>query len=159
MQSPRYPIDAATERGATLMVTLFLLMGIAIISIAAARTSVMQLRMASNAEAQSSTFQTAISAIDYTIEDPALLPTVGPLYEPAAVALTGPAFYANAGDIVDAAAARIEDCGAPPRARNATSLSAYSSFTYEITADIDRTDSGLGRSAVRHGLVLLGPKC
>ena len=63
--------------------------------------------MARNAEFGVNNFQTALSAVDFVITDPANLPTLGPLMQPAPVTLTGAVFTASAGDTVTASAVRV----------------------------------------------------
>jgi Tfp pilus assembly protein PilX len=147
------------ERGTALFVAMILLIGVTLLSIASVHTGTMELRMAQNREDSSHTFQTALAAVDYVIEDSSNLPAVGPLLVPQAVALNDPLFQTTGSDTVTASAARLEDCALPPRARQATSLTAYSAFKYEVTAEVDKNDSGMGRSGVAQGYILLGPKC
>ena len=147
------------QRGSVLFVALLILIGATAISLSAVNTSVMELRMAGNAEAATDTFQTALAAIDFTISDSTNLPTSGPLHQPKAVTLNGSMFQTSAGDTISASASRVDDCAAPPRARSASSLTAFSAFAYEIDATIERNASGQGRGAMTQGYILLGPKC
>lgn len=148
------------QRGSALFVALILLIGVTLMSLAGVTTSTMELRMARNHEDSSHTFQTALAVLDYVIADSSHLPTSGPLLVPQPVALSGETLFDTSGDdAVTAAAARLEDCALPPRARGATSMTAYSAFKYEITAQVDKNDSGMGRSAMALGYILLGPKC
>ena len=84
------------QKGVVLIVVLMMLIGITLISIATVNTSVMELRMARNAEFGVNNFQTALSAVDFVISDTANLPTVGPLMQPAPVTLTGSVFGVTA---------------------------------------------------------------
>ena len=142
-----------------LVVVLMMLIGITLISMATLNTSVMELRMARNTEFGVNNFQTALSAVDFVISDPANLPTVGPLMTPTPVTLTGSLFSATTGDTVTASAIRVSECGLPPRMRAANSLMAYSAFNYEITADLDKNVSGMGQTGVVQGYLQMGPKC
>ena len=74
--------DESHQAGAVLVLVLMMLIGITLISMATVNTSVMELRMARNAESGVNNFQTALSAIDFVISDPANLPTIGPLMVP-----------------------------------------------------------------------------
>ena len=136
-----------------------MLIGITLISMAAVNTSVMELRMARNAEDTVNNFQTALSAVDFVISDTANLPTVGPLMQPAPVTLTGSVFGVASGDALTASAVRIGECGLPPRMRAANSLMAYSAFDYEITANLDKNATGRGQTGVVQGYLQIGPKC
>ncbi len=147
------------QTGVVLIVVLMMLIGITLISMATVNTSVMELRMARNAEFSVNNFQTALSAVDFVISDSANLPTVGPLMQPAPVTLTGSVFGVTAGDTVTASAVRIGECGLPPRMGAANSLMAYSAFEYEITADLDKNGSGMGQTGVVQGFLQMGPKC
>lgn len=147
------------ERGVVLAVVLMMLIGITLISMAALNTSIMELRMARNTEFGVNNFQTALSAVDFVISDPANLPTVGPLMTPTPVTLTGSLFSASTGDVVTASAIRVSECDLPPRMGNANSLMAFSAFNYEITADLDKNVSGMGQTGVVQGYLQIGPKC
>ena len=147
------------QKGVVLIVVLMMLIGITLISIATVNTSVMELRMARNAEFGVNNFQTALSAVDFVMSDPANLPTVGPLMQPTPVTLTGSVFTAAAGDTVTASAVRVGECGLPPRMGAANSLMAFSAFDYEITANLDKNGSGMGQTGVVQGFLQVGPKC
>lgn len=147
------------QRGVVLVVVLMMLIGITLVSMAALNTSVMELRMARNTEFGVNNFQTALSAVDFVISDPANLPTVGPLMTPTPVTLTGSLFSASAGDMVAASAIRVSECDLPPRMGNANSLMAFSAFNYEITADLNKNVSGRGQTGVVQGYLQIGPKC
>lgn len=153
--TPRMP----RQNGVVLVVVLMMLIGITLISLAAVNTSVMELRMARNAEFGVNNFQTAVSAVDFVISDPANLPTIGPLMQPSPVTLTGSLFTAATGDSVTASAVRVGECGLPPRMRAANSLMAYSAFDYEITANLDKNGTGMGQTGVVQGFLQMGPKC
>ena len=151
--------DESHQAGAVLVLVLMMLIGITLISMATVNTSVMELRMARNAESGVNNFQTALSAVDFVISDPANLPTIGPLMVPTAVALTGTVFTVSGGDSLTASAVRVSECGLPPRMRAANSLMAFSAFNYEITANLDKNNSGMGRTGVVQGFLRLAPKC
>ena len=163
MNSRTYPISEhripPRQNGVVLVVVLMMLIGITLISMAAVNTSVMELRMARNAEDTVNNFQTALSAVDFVISDTANLPTVGPLMQPAPVTLTGSVFGVASGDALTASAVRIGECGLPPRMRAANSLMAYSAFDYEITANLDKNATGRGQTGVVQGYLQIGPKC
>lgn len=147
------------QNGVTLVVVLMMLIGITLVSMAAVNTSIMELRMARNAEYGVNNFQTALSAVDFVISDPANLPTVGPLMQPAPVSLTDPLFGVDTGDSMTASAIRVGECGLPPRMRAANSMMAFSAFDYEITANLDKNASGMGQTGVVQGFLQMGPKC
>lgn len=147
------------EGGLALVMALVLLIGVTVISMAAVSTSLMELRMANNVEGNTNTFQTALAVIDFVIADDANLPTTGPLLQPASVSLSGTPFTVIGNDSIAARAVRLKDCAPPPRARAASSLTAFSAFEYEVSTDVVRLDGGMGRGAMSQGYVVLGPKC
>lgn len=151
--------DTARQGGFVLIVVLLILIGVTLISTAAVNTSVMELRMARNAEFNVNNFQTAVSAVDFVIADHTNFPTVGPLRMPVDVPLTGSVFTEKAGESVSATAARMEECSLPPRMRAANSMMAYSAFTYEVRATIDKNQSGMGQTGIAQGYLNMGPKC
>jgi hypothetical protein len=151
--------DKSHQAGAVLVLVLMMLIGITLISMATVNTSVMELRMARNAESGVNNFQTALSAVDFVISNPANLPTVGPLMVPTAMPLTGSVFTVSGGDTITASAARVSECGLPPRMRAANSLMAFSAFNYEITANLNKNNSGMGQTGVVQGFLRLAPKC
>lgn len=149
----------AAQRGIALLIALVILIGVTLLSVTAMTESIMELRMAGNAESSTSTVQRTMAAIDYVIANPANLPATGPLGENHNVTLSGSPFQVTAGDSVTATATRLQDCGAPPRMRDASSLNSYSSFRYEISATSNLNASGMGKSSVTQGYIVLGPKC
>jgi Tfp pilus assembly protein PilX len=146
-------------RGAVLVVAMLLLVAITVLSTTAVSMGIMEMRMSHNMEANANTFQTAVSAVEFVLADVANLPVVGPLNVPSNVPLSGAPFSVSGADQIAATATRIEDCAPPPRMTNATSMTAYSSFLYEVGADVLRNDSGMGQTAMMQGYLLLGPKC
>lgn len=149
----------ARQRGAALVVAMVLLIAITLVSTTAVSTSTMELRIAGNLESSYDAFQTAMAAVDFTLSDPANLPTVGPLNVPTSVGLSGSPFAVAGADVVAASATRVADCAPPPRMTNATSMTAYAGFYYKVDASVDRSDTGMGHSGITQGYLLLGPKC
>jgi len=147
------------QRGAVLIISMLLLVAITVLSTTAVSMSIMELRMSGNVESNVNTFQTAVAAVDFVLSDISNLPAVGPLNVPATVALSGTPFTVASGDAITASATRLADCGLPPRMTNATSMTAYSSFRYEVDADVMKNTSGMGQAGMVQGYMLLGPKC
>lgn len=147
------------QRGTALLFAFIVLVSLTFIAVSSVRTSVMELRIARNVEENMNAFQTAQAAVDFVKSDSANLPFVGPLNTPSTVALTGSTFATDPDETLVATAERTLDCGQPPRMRAGTSLLAFSSFSYRITADLDKTASGRGKSSIRQGVLVLGPKC
>lgn len=150
---------ARRQRGAVLIIAMLLLVAITVLSTTAVSMSIMEMRMSGNVEANANTFQTAVAAVDFVLSDVSNLPAVGPLNVPAAVTLSGSPFTVETGDAISASATRLADCGLPPRMTNATSMTAYSSFSYEVAADVSKNTAGMGQAGMVQGYMLLGPKC
>jgi hypothetical protein len=138
---------------------MLLLAAITVLSTTAVSMAVMEMRMSNNMESDANTFQTTMAAVDFVLSDISHLPAVGPLNVPADVALSGTPFAVVTGDDIAANATRIEDCGLPPRMTNGTSMTAYSSFRYEVGAEVSKNVSGMGSAGMTQGYLLLGPKC
>ncbi len=138
---------------------MLLLVAITVLSSTAVSMSIMEMRMSNNTESNTNTFQTTMAAVDFVLSDIANLPAVGPLNVPSTVTLSGTPFTVVAGDDISAVATRIQDCGLPPRMTNATSMTAYSSFRYEVAAETVKNVAGMGSSGMTQGYMLLGPKC
>ena len=153
------------QQGTALLVAMIILIGISLLSLAGANTSILELRMARNTEATATTQQTALAAIDFIVNDDSHLPATGPLDTPVTItlpddpAVSGEVFDTVAGESMDATAKRISDCAPPPRARLASSLTSYSAFGYEAAATVDKNATGNGSSGMVQGYILLGPKC
>jgi len=148
------------QQGFALVVALIVLMGVTVLSLAAVKSSKLSLRMAGAEEGKVNAFQTAQSALDAIISNPGNLPTVGKLNQSNGVTLTGSAFTTTGSDSITASAKRTADCLAPPRSgNNASSLTAFSAFAYEADVEVDKVSSGLGRSDMTQGYIILGPKC
>lgn len=163
------------QKGTALMVALIILIGITLLSLAGVNTSILELRMARNTEATADTHQVAMAALDYVVGDESHLPTTGALNTPHdcddasanVIALPTDNVFScsdgdcnnNSGEEICATAARVADCAPPPRARLASSLTSYSAFNYEAQVDVDKNETGNGRTNMVLGYILLGPKC
>jgi hypothetical protein len=153
-------IASHRQRGTALLFSMIILVALTFIGVAAVNTGVMEVRMAGHLEEQMNAFQTAQAVIDYVISDSGNLPATGPLNTPSTVALPDEdPFTVNTGETLTAQAERVIDCGQPPRIRGASSLLAFSSFSYKISADVDKVATGRGQSYQRQGYMILGPKC
>jgi Tfp pilus assembly protein PilX len=152
-------MNYSKQRGSGMLAALILILSLTFLGVAATRTSVMELRMARNLEEEMNIFQTAQAAVDSVISDTANLPVSGPLFTPTTVTLSGTPFDTVTGEVLTAQAERTVDCGPPPRIAKGASLRSFSSFSYRISADVDKLATGKGRSYVRQGYLVLGPKC
>lgn len=153
-----------SQQGATLVFALLFLAALGLIGVASVRSSVTELRMASNTEDEMNALETAQSAIDFMASNPALLPASGPLDTPVNVPLPTPLSVPPVTAFVTlppetAQARRIADCVPPPRLASGTSAALFSAFTYRLSADVNKTANGKGQSSLRKGHIVLGPKC
>ncbi len=149
------------QTGTVLVFSMIILLSLTLIALTAVNTSVTGLRVAFNAEEDMNAFQTAQAAVDAVIADTANLPMAGPLDIPNPVSITGDPFTidSGAGESLSAHATRTIDCGLPPRTSDSSSLLAFSAFNFRIGSDVDKSATGRGRSSLRLGYILLGPKC
>ena len=147
------------EQGTVLVISLIMLASLSMISLAAVDSAVLGMHIARNTEEKMNAFQVAQSAVDLSISDTANLPMTGALGTQQNITLTGSPFTSYSGDVITATAERTIDCGLPPRLADGTSLLAYSTFSFRVSSDVDRTANGRSYSSVRQGYLVLGPKC
>jgi len=152
-------LQAQRQRGTVIILVMLILAGATILAVGAMDSAIFELRLAAAQESSTQNSQLNHAAIDYAISDTSVLPSSGALGVYSAITLTDPVFAVDAGDTLDLSAARLEDCGPPPRSDVANSLSAFSSFKYEIKSTLTQDASGRGRSEMLQGYLLLGPKC
>ena len=146
------------QRGTVIILVMLILAGATILAVGSMDSALFELRMAAQ-ESSTQNSQLNHAAIDYAISDTSVLPSSGALGVYSSITLPDPVFALEAGDTLDLSAARLEDCGPPPRSDIANSLSAFSSFKYEIKSTLTQDASGRGRSEMLQGYLLLGPKC
>lgn len=158
------------QRGAALITSLIILLAITLISVAAVRSSRLELRMANNAEVKHASFQNAQAIIDAVFDTPDNVPIVGGVgfkictageagCDLNTIAFDGGLF---AGDLASLdLGVVVERVGTEhmplPRGME-TSADKFSGAVYSIQARYDRADEGLGRSDVVEGMFVLVPK-
>lgn len=166
------------QSGAALFVALMFLIIITMLSLAAMRSSMLELRMASNQELKNTAFQHAQAVLDATIGDSGNMPTLAGVgdtncmgsdpgasgtCELSSVELDEGYLATNTeffdGDITDGEVySRVTRLAplerAAPRSIG-TSLSTFSVATYEVDAVYDLSNIGQGRARLREGLMLL----
>ena len=165
------PIKISSQHGSALLFAFVLLLALTFIAIAAVNTGVMGTKMATNIEEEINASQTATSMIDYILGDPDThLPTTGSatvtVFDCADNACTTDPAVAYPAEVFATATNEslfleidYTNCGNPPRMGQGVSLAKFSSFSYRISADIDRVTTGRGKSSQRQGYMELGPKC
>lgn len=147
------------QQGTVLVISMIMLASLSMLSLASVDSAILGMHIAKNTEEKMNAFQAAQSAIDLSISDTGNLPMTGAIDSPTNIALTGDPFTTSTDELITASAERTIDCGLPPRLANGTSLLAYSSFSFRMSADVDRTGNGRSYSSIRQGYLILGPKC
>lgn len=165
------------QSGSALLMSFILMIALTFIAIASVNTGVMEIKMSTAVEEEMNAFQTAAAGVDFVISNTAYLPASGAINTPTTVInctntacttipnginLPGTTF-ATAGtsneETVTVIATRTADCGLPPRTGDPSSVLNFSSFAYEVEANVDKTDNNRGRSNQLSGFMKLGPKC
>ncbi len=147
------------QRGLALIIALVILAAVSLLGLGTLQATRTGLLIAGNNQAAINTFQITQSALDSSSADLTNLPTFGPLNVPQNVALTGALFQTSGADQIVANATRTADCVPPPRVRSGSSLVHFSAFHYDVAAQVDLREAGLGRSQTSQGYIILGPKC
>lgn len=155
------------QSGAALVTTLLLLVIVTLTSLAAIRSSRLELRMAGNTESRLQAFQAAQALTDAVFATPALVPVVGGtgfrICTP-----TLPACDRNSLDVPGALQPHIDvgeltgvvlqqGEGIVPRGLE-TSADRFSGVRFQVTTTFDRTEANLGRSSVVQGMLVLVPR-
>lgn len=166
------------QHGAALFTALMFLIIITMLSLTAMRSSVLELRMASNQELKNTAFQRAQAIVDATIADSSNMPTLGALgamncmpHDTNADCTTSGVeladdFLALETDLfndpdttndgnVTARVKRLAPLEAPAPRAIGTSASIYSVATFEVEGDYDLTEIGQGGSRIRGGVMVL----
>lgn len=169
-----------TQSGAALFTALIFLIIITMLSLAAMRASVLELRMASNQELKNTAFQRAQAVLDATVGNTSNMPslaTVGatncmtsdPKNADSTVCttkgvvldgayLSGYTEYFNSGLADGEVYSRVTRLGplVQPAPRSiGTSASLYSVASYQVDATYDLSQIGQGRAQIREGIMLL----
>lgn len=158
------------ERGAALITALIFLVVITMLSLTSMRSSMMELRMATNDEARVSAFQSAQSVVDATFADSSNTPVVGNVgYRNCTATVAGCDAYdiALADGIFATEVANgdvtvvVERLG--PEERPAprgleTSATWFASVVFSVQGTYDRADEGLGSTTIEQGVMVLIPK-
>lgn len=157
------------QRGAALITALIFLIIITMLSLSAMRSSILELRQASNDELRVAAFESAQAIIDAVMNTPGNMPVVGDVgflictkyetCEDTSLTLTG-GLYAD--EIEDQQVrVRVERLGplfGPPPRGLGTSARNLTAASFKIEADYNRTDDGLGRADLAQGVMVVVPK-
>lgn len=173
-------LSSNRQNGAALFTALMFLIIITMLSLAAMRSSVIELRMASNQELKNTAFQRAQAVVDATIGDSTNMPTLADVG-----ATNCMASEPSAGDasVCDATGVDLDDnylgtmtayfdgstengevyarvMRLGPLEKSAprsigTSAAVYSVATYQVDGVYDLSEIGQGKAQIREGLMLL----
>lgn len=177
--------SVTAQRGAALFTALIFLIIITMLSLTAMRSSMLELRMASNQELRNTAFQRAQAIVDATIGDSANMPSLGAVG--ATNCMTSDPFVSATDDDgepichtsgvkfdmnylsgytdlfdsklengeVFARVTRLAPLEKPAPRAIGTSASTYSVATYQVDGTYDLSAIGQGRSQIREGVLLL----
>ena len=157
------------ERGAALFMALMFLIIITMLSLSAMRSSVMELRMATNSESEINATQRAQAVIDATVADPNNTPVVGGIGE--TTCMVGSSNSCTRKTIVlkdadkfqpdvEAGYISVEVTRVAPLLKPAPrvqgySLPGYSVATFEVDGKYDAAKDGEGNAEIVEGLLVL----
>lgn len=156
----------STQTGAALVTTLLILVVVTLASLAAIRSSRLELRMAGNMESKLQSFQTAQAMADAVYATPAMIPVIGaPGYTVCTptmttcdrndISIAQLDHHIASGELVGVVQHTGE--GIVPRGLE-TSADKFGAVRYRINATFDRTDQNLGRADIVQGMLVLVPK-
>lgn len=158
------------QAGAALVTALIFLIIITMLSLSAMRSSILELRQASNDAVRVSAFETAMGVIDAVIDTPANMPVVGEVgYQKCTVHEAdctentlsfADGMYADeiADDHVRIRVERLAPLFRPPPRGLGTSARQLTSAAFKIETDFDRAQDGLGHAELAQGVVIVIPK-
>lgn len=163
-----HTLSLSSQRGASLFTSLIILVGITLLALGSLGTSLMELRMANNAEAGSAAYQLAQAGIDTTLSSPeeyyivkgavgetrcynlaGCIDTIATMPEP-----INTKWNANSNLRIT----RVTNETCPPRTRNsATSCAKQKASAFVSESSYDATLAGQGRSELAQGYIKLIP--
>ena len=158
------------QSGAILVIALIFLVAITLITISSMRSSKIGLHMAQNEESRITAVQAAQALADAIVANPASTPVVGTTgYTACTTGQTGCNRYDLAvnNDVLYSAvasnylSARVERTGnvfSPPPRIVESSIDKFTSASFKVITEYDRTDEGLGRQQITEGVLVLVPK-
>ena len=159
------------QRGVVLAVAMVVLLGVTVVSITALSSSLLDIRMAGNAEDTTRAFNIAQGAVDAVISDAANFPIIGGIGYSTCTGTYGDVAevpgFCNRTDLslpssfdTGTSAARTERLdplrSCPPRGM-ATSCENFKVASFAIEGHHDDVDNGRGRAIVNEGYLVLVP--
>jgi len=158
------------EAGVVLVTAAIFLLIISLLSIASLRSGTQGVRMAQNEEARFAAVQTAQALTEAIIADPAATPVIGAGgFSNCTAAEAGcdlNTIVPPVGWVADQVAAGYlrgravltNPSDRPPPRVVESSLDKFSAASFEVTANFDRSDEGLGSVQLVEGLLVLVPR-
>lgn len=158
---------ASSQQGAALFMALMFLVIITMLSLSAMRSSVMELRMAGNAESKAAAMQRAQSIIDATVARPSNTPVVGDVLETTClpgssctrnnISLKDGAMFQDEVDngFIDVTVTRLAPLSKPAPRTQGYSLKGFQVATFQVQGQYDAASAGLGRAEIVEGLLVL----
>lgn len=160
----------ARQRGAALITALIFLIIITMLSLSSMRSSLLELRQASNDEIRVAAFESAQGIVDSVIDTPANMPVVGDVgyrictsnltdCDQTTVTLPDGLYEAEvAADQVSVGVTRLAPLYRPPPRGLGTSARLLTAVAFQIDSEYDRADEGFGHSAISQGVLIVIPK-
>jgi len=175
--SPAIAARIKAQQGAALFTALMFLVVLTLISLAAMRSSTLEMRMATNDEARLTAFQRTQAVVDATIGETDNIKVVGAVGRRTCTG-AGPAdapdgldcdaYGINLADdtydddvndgLIKVAVTRLSPAEAPAPRSLGTSAAVYSVANFKVDAAYDGTDDGLGRGRIVEGVMVLVSK-
>ena len=165
------------QLGAALFTALMFLVVLTLISLAAMRSSTLEMRMATNDESRLTAFQRTQAVVDATIGETDNIKVIGEVgrrtctgsaasdtpdgvdCDVYGVDLAGDTFDDDVNDgLIKVAVTRLSPAEAPAPRSIGTSAAVYSVATFKVDALYDGTDDGLGRGRIVEGVMVLVSK-
>lgn len=156
------------QRGAALFMALMFLIIITMLSLAAMRSSIMELRMAGNAESQVNAVQRAQAIIDATVAEPDNTPVIGGAGDTTCLSTASGCTRHSItfddaqllktdidADYMDVVVRRIEPLEKAAPRTIGTSAAAYSYASFEVHGRYDARNAGMGSAEVVEGVMVL----
>ncbi len=158
------------QEGAALITALIFLVIITMLSLSSMRSSMLELRQASNDEIRIAAFEGAQAVIDSVLDSPANMPVVGDVGYTVCSGnwdgcdqtnLTLPAGlyteFVNEG-LVQVRVERLGPAFRPPPRGLGTSARMLTAAAFQIDATYDLTEIGRGNSEITQGVLIVVPK-
>lgn len=157
------------QHGAALFMALMFLIIITMLSLSAMRSSVMELRMATNSESEINATQRAQAVIDATVADPNNTPVVGAVGETTCLVSSSKSCTRKTivlkdsakfqpdleAGYIDVEVTRVAPLLKPAPRVQGYSLPGYSVATFEVDGTFDAAQDGEGSAEIVEGLLVL----